>query len=446
MRQRGKRRGNRPLRLILGGLLLAAVAYVLAAAWWQSRDQDQAFSAFLLPRLVDLVVVAWLFWVGAALGSFLNVVAYRLPQGRSIGGFSACPYCAQPIARGDNVPVFGWLAIRGRCRVCRMPISPRYPLVELCVGLSLTLVGWGSIYHGGANLPYFSTGGLGDGLWMPHLTKTSLAIGTYQLLVVTGSWAFGLIRFDGQRIPVRLLGWVFAIAILPLLLWPPLQIVPWEVQVADDWQPSSYIASLLRVVTALAAAGLVGRGLGRALAPRGDIKMSPLGEQTSRLLDLIAMLAVPALLVGWQALFGVALAACLLAVLLGRWMPARGGLARLAVTLPPCLAVQLAAWRWLDRSPFWPGTHSHPWTLLGFAFALLIVAQWLKRPARPATAATTPLAEPPARVPANPSQPDPSQPSVANPSVANPSVVNTSVVNTLDDTDRSGSAGSAAPD
>jgi leader peptidase (prepilin peptidase)/N-methyltransferase len=280
-----------------------------------------------------------------------------------------------------------------------MPISPRYPLVELCVGLSLTLVGWGGIYHGGSNLPYFSTSGLGDGLWMPHLTKTSLAIGTYQLLVVTGSWAFGLIRFDGQRIPTRLLAWVFAIAIIPLLLWPPLQIVPWEVRVTDGWQPSSYVASMLRVVTALAAAGVIGRGLGRTLAPRGDIKMNPLGEQTSRLLDLIAMLAVPALVVGWQALFGVGLAACLLAILLGRWMPQRDGLARLAVALPPSLAVQLAAWRWLDASPFWPGTHSYPWTLLGFAFAMLIVAPWLKRAARQAAPAeTTRAASPEAAV------------------------------------------------
>jgi leader peptidase (prepilin peptidase) / N-methyltransferase len=68
---------------------------------------------------------------GAVVGSFLNVVAYRLPRHESLASpGSHCPSCDAPIRPYDNVPVLGWLLLRGRCRSCREPISPRYPLVE----------------------------------------------------------------------------------------------------------------------------------------------------------------------------------------------------------------------------------------------------------------------------------------------------------------------------
>jgi leader peptidase (prepilin peptidase)/N-methyltransferase len=75
--------------------------------------------------------------LGLAIGSFLNVVIYRVPRDESIvSPRSACPACGTPIRERDNIPVVSWLMLRGRCRVCREPISPRYPLVELgCGGL-----------------------------------------------------------------------------------------------------------------------------------------------------------------------------------------------------------------------------------------------------------------------------------------------------------------------
>jgi leader peptidase (prepilin peptidase)/N-methyltransferase len=79
--------------------------------------------------------------VGAIFGSFLNVVAYRLPRGESLSRpRSRCPQCQTPIKPYDNVPVLSWLALRGRCRSCRAPISARYPLVEAMTGLLCALV------------------------------------------------------------------------------------------------------------------------------------------------------------------------------------------------------------------------------------------------------------------------------------------------------------------
>lgn len=77
------------------------------------------------------------FVAGCMVGSFLNVVAHRVPRGETVvHGRSRCPACGATIRPWDNVPVLGWLVLRGRCRDCRVPISPRYPLVEAgCGGL-----------------------------------------------------------------------------------------------------------------------------------------------------------------------------------------------------------------------------------------------------------------------------------------------------------------------
>ncbi len=69
--------------------------------------------------------------LGLVIGSFLNVVIWRVPRGESVvHPPSACPACGVPIRPRDNVPVLGWLILRGRCRNCQVPISRRYPLVE----------------------------------------------------------------------------------------------------------------------------------------------------------------------------------------------------------------------------------------------------------------------------------------------------------------------------
>jgi leader peptidase (prepilin peptidase)/N-methyltransferase len=77
------------------------------------------------------VWVAYAVVAGACIGSFLNVVAWRLPRGESlVAPASHCPACDTPIRPRDNVPVVSWLILRGRCRACGAAISPRYPIVE----------------------------------------------------------------------------------------------------------------------------------------------------------------------------------------------------------------------------------------------------------------------------------------------------------------------------
>ena len=93
--------------------------------------------------LPDFVAYVFIFLLGAAIGSFLNVVIYRTPKGESlVYPNSACPHCASPIKPFDNIPIVSWLLLRGKCRNCKNPISWRYPAVELLTALIFVLVYW----------------------------------------------------------------------------------------------------------------------------------------------------------------------------------------------------------------------------------------------------------------------------------------------------------------
>jgi leader peptidase (prepilin peptidase)/N-methyltransferase len=85
---------------------------------------------------VEPFVAAAIFALGLCFGSFLNVCIYRLPRGKSVvTPRSACPHCGDPIPLYHNVPILSWLILRGRCRSCKQPISPRYLAIEALTGL-----------------------------------------------------------------------------------------------------------------------------------------------------------------------------------------------------------------------------------------------------------------------------------------------------------------------
>jgi leader peptidase (prepilin peptidase)/N-methyltransferase len=116
---------------------------------------------------------------GLVIGSFLNVVAHRLPDRRSlVRPRSACPSCAAPVKPYDNVPVLSWLVLRGRCRSCAAPISARYPVVE-----AGTAVLWAAVAA------------------VHHADATRLALG---LVLVTVLVPLALIDFDRQILPNRI--------------------------------------------------------------------------------------------------------------------------------------------------------------------------------------------------------------------------------------------------
>jgi leader peptidase (prepilin peptidase)/N-methyltransferase len=140
---------------------------------------------------------------GAMFGSFLTVVAHRVPRGESVvGGRSMCPECGRQIAAYDNVPILSWLTLRGRSRCCGKPISPRYPLTEvtlaaLFLGVLLRFHGdWGEI-----------AGGLVLSATLLAITLTDLERRIIPNRVLIVSAAFGLAIFaasDPGSLPERL--------------------------------------------------------------------------------------------------------------------------------------------------------------------------------------------------------------------------------------------------
>jgi leader peptidase (prepilin peptidase)/N-methyltransferase len=125
---------------------------------------------------------------GLLIGSFLNVVVYRVPAGMSVvAPASSCPRCGHAIRSRDNVPVVSWLALRGRCRDCSAPISARYPVVELSTGLLFALVAAVSVSPFAAGNGRESAG------------RTVLLLALLYLMAV--SVALSLIDVDTHRLP-----------------------------------------------------------------------------------------------------------------------------------------------------------------------------------------------------------------------------------------------------
>jgi len=122
------------------------------------------------------VTISFAGLVGIFVGSFLNVVVYRAPLGLSVSSpRSFCPTCRRQLTWWENVPVVSWLALRGRCRTCHLPISIRYPLVEVSTGVAFALVTWA--WHG------------------------NVVAAAYCCLAAT-MIAVGLIEYGGQRSPL----------------------------------------------------------------------------------------------------------------------------------------------------------------------------------------------------------------------------------------------------
>jgi leader peptidase (prepilin peptidase)/N-methyltransferase len=93
--------------------------------------------------VTEAVLLIYVLVIGLCVGSFLNVVIYRLPLGQSlVSPGSRCPKCGYALRWYDNIPVLSWAALAGRCRQCRTPISMQYPIVEIVTGLLFLLVAW----------------------------------------------------------------------------------------------------------------------------------------------------------------------------------------------------------------------------------------------------------------------------------------------------------------
>lgn len=140
------------LSTLLFALILPALRYRFSGSAFE-RGRWEVLVELVLSHTMGWFLLIWVFFFGACLGSFLNVVAYRIPSGLTILGSSRCPFCMVPIDGRNNIPIFGWLMLRGRCASCRLPISIRYVLVEIVAGLLLVWLFVFELVADGSNLP-----------------------------------------------------------------------------------------------------------------------------------------------------------------------------------------------------------------------------------------------------------------------------------------------------
>ena len=291
----------------------------------------------LTPTFVALCL-AWLTMVGGCVGSFLNVVIYRLPIGLSVvkpaGSF--CPKCKHPIRWYHNIPVFGWLLLRGKCYDCGLPISPRYPLVEFIVAALFGGLAWIEVFSPPDALP------LGPPLrWQRDLTTAGVQCG-YHLVLLCSLLCAGLMEYDGGRLPRKMAFAILALGILVPLFFPgirpfhllrplPTVLTPpgWRLGLADG--TAGLVMAFALALPATIAPWLSKTGRWNAMAGLAWVGVF-LGWQAAAVLACsaaVAYLAVSALLFGRPALARISWSGGL-AVLTLAWILAWQSLARLS--------------------------------------------------------------------------------------------------------------------
>jgi leader peptidase (prepilin peptidase)/N-methyltransferase len=198
-----------------------------------SEFRDPLLPLWVMESLAIWFLWFWLFCVGATVGSFLNVVVYRLPRGLNLaypGSF--CPHCGHAIRLQDNIPILSWLNLRGRCRDCGWRISPRYLLVELTVASAFLVVLAAEHYlpAGMMGLRTRHVLHVRDGapfwcMYFLHVTLVTTLIGAI------------LLRSDGNPVPATLFLPVIVVGLVLPLIWPDIRSVPasgsWELR---GWQ------------------------------------------------------------------------------------------------------------------------------------------------------------------------------------------------------------------
>ena len=340
MPRRRRFRPNYPLWLAVFVFVGAIAAYIglgVLVSWLTPRRPgmpDTLYLAFVA-RCLDATLAVWFFSVGASIGSFLNVVAYRLPLGRTLGGHSACPFCTTQIASSDNIPVLAWLRLRGRCRTCRLPISIQYPLVELAVGLIFLAMYFLEFGVAGTNLPGSGTR-QGIGLIWMSVTRTLAVRVLLAVYLLSGLIAAALIVIRGARVPLALTLWLALVLVVTPLALPETIVIPWS------GVPASKSLSVIDAGITLAigmSAGLIVGALTLPLVCRAGNSPES-ADQMEGVAWLGAMVCL-GLLIGWQAL-PLAVAWILLTTLLARWV-----LRRWSPWKEVSRARQPIVWAWL---------------------------------------------------------------------------------------------------
>lgn len=309
-----------------------------------------------------LFVVGWVFFLGSCFASFLNVVAWRVPRGRGINGSSHCPHCDVRLAMRDNMPVLGWLRNRGRCRTCKTPITVRYLIVEIALGLvTLGLVSL-EVFWGGINLPV----GIGQDFRFALIDNLIgrpkydlIGIVGFHLVLVFGLFTASVVRSERLAVPVSVVGVVFLIGLAYVSVWPRAIVMDCAggaselVRFAPKWWLTLALGAVAGLVAGFALDRMVWfngvyKSVDEVDIHAGSTVTTGPGPRVWTVSDGVAALPLVGLFLGWQALVSVV-------VLLVLMLPVR-----ILIRCRACVALQaqvflatlvhLSCWRLLTWS------------------------------------------------------------------------------------------------
>ncbi|MGY8768448.1 MAG: prepilin peptidase [Pirellulales bacterium] len=309
-------------------------------------------------RLINTFGYVWFFFVGATIGSFMNVVVWRMPRGKSVVSTpSSCPFCCTKIKSFDNVPVLGWIMLGGKCRACRLPISSRYPIVEALVGTVFVLLLQVELLSGGANLPGIeATLNQGFSRVLFELNWNIIGPYAYHCMLFCLLIVWMLIAYDRQRIPIKSIAFAVILGSVLPLVWPSLMVVSWD---SSNWEGFADPARI-NLAVSLIIGGIIGGVLGLLIR---SVKVTPSDSSSSERnltqgWETFAILISVGIFLGWQAALTIAAistaveAAIALAYKIKQAHnnSATAGFVLMAITL-----IYVCSWKAFDSSNYWPG-------------------------------------------------------------------------------------------
>ncbi|WDI43668.1 A24 family peptidase [Bremerella sp. P1] len=287
------------------GALLAWPAFEML--WLAGTDEDFVSRQNRLDQVqwIQTILIAgflytWFFFFGATVGSFLNVVIWRMPRGETVVSRpSRCPFCSTQLKWNDNVPVLGWIMLGGRCRTCRLPISPRYPVIETVVGLIFLLLLQFEVLSGGGNLPGVEAVRLSHARAMLELQFPLLSIYVFHCYLFSLMVCWAMIAWDRCRMPLTLCVLAYGVGFLGPMIWPNL----YPVRFGEVDLGSVVDAPRLEVFLTVLCGTLAGAAWGMLV--RAFVS-KPLKDDHSHRLGIPIMMVAAGMYFGWQATFVIA--------------------------------------------------------------------------------------------------------------------------------------------
>lgn len=297
-----------------------------------------------------VIIFAVFTYAGACIASFINVVASSAPRGESIAlRTSACPRCGVPIRRLDNLPIFSYLNLAGRCRRCAARIPVRYLIVEIVGAVIFGSLFLFELVTGGANIPGFQHYHYTGIVWIILYTKWPVVgIYFYHVALFSCLMMLALMDLDRLRCPRWLMGLLIVLfAALPIV-FPTLQPVPFFAQLGIDLRSSlpPWATCLVTSVFGGTAGWLMAKLLMVSISRR---------KVGSRWLRRFAGHQFPlsgaliGIVLGWQATLTIVFFALIATLLLMAVLPRRNALWRYSATaiLSAVAFLHQPAWKWL---------------------------------------------------------------------------------------------------